>query len=333
LKAQSTLTEYIASPDDADLARYQAILADIRADLETYPPPLQDLARPIFEGLASSEMSQVIALLPYWLTDLLPVPAETSHRLGMAHLYGWWYYYVQDELLDQDAPASMLLAGHLALLKMVEGYRTLGVTYVPGWAEFETLAITSAACHAVEIETRFTDLSALTPKWLVPWTVEFLIQRAGPFYFNTMAQLHLAGIPPEAPLRGAVMMALRHFGAVRQLGDDSGDWLDDLKQGRLNYVSAQLMRRLYDLGLANSGLDLDPERLAGYQLTDEVFWAELEETARTLAHQALEALKPYSPCRLQALIEGQLKRNLDSWAVARTRRARLRQLFGLEQMA
>lgn len=324
------MPEYITNLDKTDLAHYQDILAEIRADLAVYPLPLRTFAQATFETLASTEISQVIALLPHWLTDLLPLPPQISRRLGVAHLYGWWYYYLQDELLDHQAPATLILTGHLALLKMVDGYRLLGVTAAPCWAEFEALACASANCHAIETQTHFNSLSELTPERLAPWTVDFIVQRAGPFYFNTIAQLHLAGVRPEAPRHQAILTAVRCFGAVRQIGDDTSDWLDDLRVGHLNYVSAQLMRRLYQKGLARNGLDLDLERLVGYHLTDEAFWAEVEQTAQVLAQQALTALAPYGSCRLQALIENQLNRTTASWAVSRAQRASLRALFSLE---
>lgn len=319
----------INEANDTEKARYRAIVADIQADLDTFPAHLQALAKDTFATLAQADFSQIVGLLPYWLTDLLSVPSDTSHKLGVAHLYGWWYYYAQDELLDGDAPPTIILTGHLALLKMIAGYRALGVTTAPCWAEFEKLALISAENYTLEMQSRFTDLAELTRDQLAPWTVDLIINRASPFYFNTLAQLHLAGIPTDDPLQQDLLAALRYFGAARQISDDASDWLEDLQNGHLNYVSAQLIHRFYEQGLVDNIADLDLAWLIGKVVADETFLADIEQTSQSLAQQALDILAPYAPCRLQALVKYQMTRNANSWAIARTRRAKLRKMFGL----
>ncbi len=212
---------------------------------------------------------------------------------------------------------------------MIDNYRALGVTTAPCWAEFEKLALVSAEGYTLEMQSRFTELAELTPERLIPWTVDLVINRASPFYFNTIAQLHLAGIPSDNPLQQALPDALRYFGAARQISDDASDWLEDLQKGHLNYFSAQLIRHVYENGLVNSPFDLEPTRLAGYHLADEAFWADIEQTAQSLAQHSLDILAPYGPCRLRALVNDEMTRNAESWATARTRRANLRKLFGL----
>jgi hypothetical protein len=315
---------------ETDTAHYQAILDEVQANINGFPPNLQAGALAFFEFLAPGEFTKVVALLPYWLLDLLPVSPDICHKLGVAHLYGWWYYAAQDELLDGAASPDVMLAAHLALLKMVEGYRILGVTGAPCWAEFEALARTSAESYMAEVQSRFTTLSEVTPGHLTPWSIEFIISRASPFYFNTLAHLHLAGIPATSPLHQVLPEAIAYFGAARQIGDDADDWLEDLKKGHLNYVSAQLMRRFGDERPAANDQALDLNRLAGYSLTDEAFWQTIEQTAQSLARQALAITAPFAPCRLQTLIEYQLAHNAEAWQEGRRNRARQRLLFGLD---
>lgn len=332
-KDKSTLTGHQNGPFETDMARYQAILDEIQVYLNTFPDKLKPHALPFFEKMVAGEFSQVVALLPYWLTDLLPVSDEICHQLGMAHLYGWWYYYVQDDLLDGDTPATTLLGGHLALIKMIEIYANLGLTASPCWQNFHQLAITSAATYALEINTHFSDLTELTPERLSHWNVDLIINRATPFYFNTVAQLFLAGIPADNPLHHDLIAALKAFTVTRQIGDDSSDWINDLKGGRLNYVSAQLMLRLYDLGSAGeNGQDLDIERLAGYHLLDEPFWAQIEEVAQSQCHKALDLLQPYGDCQLQTLIQRQMDRNDKHWQASREYREKLRDIFGISPL-
>ncbi len=311
------------------MERYQAIVAEVESYLESFAAPLQAVARPLFETMAQGEFSQVAALLPYWLTDLLPVSPDISHRLGLAQLYFWWYYYIQDELIDSDAPPAALLSGHLALLKAVDTYESLGLTQAPCWADFQRLTLICAETTALELQSRFTTLDELTPDRLAPFTINFLSNRVATFYFTTIAQLHLADIPPDDPRHHDVIAALRCFAAARQLGDDASDWLADLQAGQLNYVSAHLMSHLYRRGLAAGGADLDPERLTGYQLTDEAFWVEIEQTNQSLSQQALDHLAPYDDCRLHTLIQSQMAQHQELWAAGRPYRTNLRKIFGV----
>ena len=328
---QATLTESLTGLYQVEMKGYQAIVAEVEGYLNTLADPLQTMARPFFDTMVQGEFSQVAALLPYWLADLLPVSPETVHRLGLAQLYFWWYYHIQDELLDHNAPSTALLSGHLALLKAVDIYESLGLTRTPCWADFQRLSLTCAETTARELQTRFTSLDELTPDRLAPFTIDFLINQVASFHFTTIAQLHLAGVSPNEALHHDVMTALRCFAAARQLGDDASDWVSDLQAGQLNYVSAHLIQRLYQRGLATNGNDLDTERLVGYQLTDEDFWAEIEETAQNLSQQALDHLAPYGDCRLRTIIQHQMARHAEQWAGGRAYRANMRKIFGTNQ--
>jgi len=96
-------------------------------------------------------------------------------------------------------------------------------------------------------------------------------------------------------------------------------------------VSARLIGRLYETGRADGGLDV--ERLAGYQLADEAFWAEIEQTTQGLSQQALDHLAPYGDCRLAGLIRRQMAQHAEQWAAGREYRANMRQMFGIESPA
>lgn len=310
----------------AEAERYQAVIAAARIYLDTLAPPLRAVTRPWFDRLAQSEFSRIVVLLPDLLADLLPVSAEVSRQLSLAHFYFWWYYFVQDELLDGDASPAALLSGHLALLKMIETYASLGVTRAPYWQDYLQLAQRSAEAHAQEWQTRFTRLDEVTPDRLERFTLDFIGDRAVPFSFNILAQLHLAQTQPGDSRWRDLPAALRCFVLARQIGDDASDWLADLQAGRLNYVSARLLQRFFQ---HHASLDL--ERLTGWQLAQEAFWAEVEQTTQTLHRQARDHLAPYGDCRLQALITQQMAQHAAAWAADRASRANLRRCLGVAE--
>ncbi len=308
---------------------YQAILTEIRASLDAFPADFRSDIRSFFDRLAQGDFSQVVALLPHYLSDLLPLPAEILRQLGAAHLYGWWYYYVQDELLDGAAPPADLLGAHLALLKMLDIYIQLGLPNTPCWKDFQRLSLISAAAYAREMETRFASLAELTPERLRLWSVDLIVERAAPFYFNTIAQLYMAGISPDQPLHGDLLAALKAFTAARQIGDDAGDWIDDLQRGQLNYVSARLIGQFYKQDLPADGEALGVERLVAYALRDEEFWRDLERITQDLFYKALDHLASYGNCKLTEVIQRQMTQSARQWTLAQQRRFDLRALFGL----
>jgi hypothetical protein len=310
--------------------QYESIVADVQAYMQTLAPDLQAVSQTYVTALIEREFVQMMSLLPYWLTDLLPVSAEVAHRLGVAHFYICWYYHAQDDLVDNETPATTILGAHLALLKAVEVYETLGLTRSPCWTDFQRLAHLSAETYALEMKTRFTCLCELNLDNLEVFTLRFAGNRVAVFCFNTIAQAYLAGYFADDSRLQDLEATLQDFMIARQIGDDIGDWLTDLQAGQLNYVSAQFIRRLHNRGIITANQPLKLEWLASYQTRDEGFWIEIERTTNQLHAQALARLTPYSDCALRTrLIESQMKDHAQAWEFGRTSRTYWRKLFGL----
>ena len=83
----ATLSFHVTGLTQIELERYNAITAEVQSYVDTFAPPLQALVRPSFEQLARGQFSQIAALLPYHMADLLPVSADICHHLGVAHFY------------------------------------------------------------------------------------------------------------------------------------------------------------------------------------------------------------------------------------------------------
>lgn len=327
MRNNATLSEHLASPYQDEMKRYLQIVAHVESYLDSFGYSLQTTAKTYFDKMVEGEFSQVVALLPYWLSDVLPLTEQAIHQLGVAHLFGWWYYEVQDKLLDEETNPPSLLAANLALFKMIHCYQELGVMNDFHCSKWEELALRSANSYALERQTRFESLAEVNVHDLEAWSIELIMERASPFYFNTMIQLHLAGITTDKPLYERVLSALRYFAAARQISDDASDWLDDLRAGRLNYVSARLIEHIYEH--ANPGSDLDLDYLVGYQLTSDSFWIEIEQINQQLSQQALIQLSDYPTCRLATLIKAQMVKHAKGWNLLHNERAIFLQLFGV----
>jgi hypothetical protein len=244
--------------------------------------------------------------------------------MGLANFYTGWYYHAQDDLLDGQGAASGWLVGHSVFSQIIETYRALDLIHTPVWPEFQQLGQRSANAYALEWQQRFSGVGALTADQLAAFSLEFILDRVAPLFFNPLAQLYLAGIPAHAERAQDVLEALRCWAAARQIGDDASDWLDDLKAGQLNYVAARLIER-WPPGDGERTL----ERLATFQLTADACWAEIEQTARSLSQSACDLLAPYGPSRLRDMAERQLADQTEHWEALRAQRAGFQAMFGL----
>jgi hypothetical protein len=296
----------------ADAAAYTSAQAAVVAFAQALPEPLPARCLSFLDRLLAGSFSRIVALLPLWCCELAPVPPATARQLGTAQLFGWWFISAQDDLLDGAAAPADLLGAHLALLQAVEVFRSLGVTELPCWPAFAALAATSAAGYAHE------QAAPLDPAIHTPALVA---RRGALFRFTALAQCDLAGVPQMAPVRDDLLFVLNNLSLARQLSDDALDWAADLRNGRLNLVSAAFARTLPAEAIA-------AERIAGRMLAAEAIWAALEQQHGAVCAAALERLQPYGSQRLAELIAAEAHAGADRWADLCAQRATARQAIG-----
>jgi hypothetical protein len=329
----------------ADLtAEYEAVLAQAQTFVAGFPPLLRDLAEPLLPELGGATFSRIAALLPYWLADLLdqrrppagarpsPGPGQTE-ALGLANLLGWWSYLLQDQILDGERDRAEVLP--LAIAFHVASVRRFQHP-VPGdaafWEAFEALSLASAEAHCWEQRRRFQQWADLDREGLGPEAFGFddldrLANRSALLQLSAVVQLHLHGYGQDDPLHTAVRQMLHHYAVGRQIGDDRTDWVDDLKGGRLNYVSARIARRMMDRGAIQTYAGLDVERMVGYFLYDDELFAAIQQVAVAACQRAAQSIAPYQPRYLLALVDDLLDWTVRSYQAALRSRRRLRKLL------
>lgn len=311
---------------DADQSRYARICAELSATVATYPAALRQRCLPTLDTLLAGEFSQLAALLPVWLADLIPLDVRQLHDLGTAGLWLWWYASVLDGLIDGDVDAAALLGGQQALLAALEIYRHLGLADTPTWDDLLNRALCAADAYAREVSTRHLILTDVRDEDLDLWSLDLLMDRSAPFAFTLSAQLHLAGSATDDPRQEVLTNALRGLTAARQIADDAGDWIADLQRGHLNIISAGLVRHFRQTR-PNHASTLSIEQLAGYEIHAEAYWTEVEQTHAHLCQQALDGLTIYGECQLRQLIGHQQRSDTKGWERMRERRVEVRNMF------
>lgn len=309
----------------AEEMRYATTIARLGAEVAGLPAALREPAAPALERLAAGEFSRIAALLPWWLAELAPLADGACAALGRAGLYAWWHAQLLDDVIDgARGVADLPLAQH-ALAMALDGYAALGLLSGGAWDDLAGRLLVSAAAYAEEARARPVDPATVGDERLAAWTPALLMDRAAPFGFAVVAHLSLAGAPESDRRYDDLPAAVRCLTGARQIADDAGDWLDDLRAGQLNWVSAGLIR---DFRASAPAVEGSLERLAGYELCAERFWGEVEQAYEGLCARALGLLAPYGRCRLAALVEAQRDRDVAAFALLRERRERLRALFG-----
>ena len=328
---------------------YEAVLARARGVVTRYPPLLQDLAEPLLPRWGESSFSRIVALLPYWVAGLLdqalppeamprPSQLEETETLALANLLGWWSHLIQDGLLDREPDQTELLPLSAAL--HASAIRLLALL-LPGhlsfWESFERLSLVTSEASAWEQRRSLENLALANPDqddqgWANSGQQDLVrvAERSSLLQLAPVAQFALRGIEEGHPLLTALVDTLRLYAIARQIGDDRSDWVQDLQNGRLNYISSRLARRMLQTGTITSFAELDVERMVGYYLMDDELFASIQQEAMEACRQAAACIALYGSRPLDSLVCDLAQRLERGYRDALERRHVLQAIFALQ---
>jgi hypothetical protein len=322
-------------------AEYGAIVDQVQVVIAGFPPLLRDLAEPLLPELAEGEFSHIVALLPYWVAELLDEAQskqiDETRTLAVANLLGWWSYALQDGLLDRDLDRPELLplatALHVTAIRLLE---RLLPDHNAFWDAFQRLSLTAAEAHCREQRDYRLPLTGVRDEPTLRDDADDLAclgDRSALLQLAVVAQFALHGHDQDHPLRLALAKTLRQYAIARQIGDDRTDWLEDLRQGRLNYVSTRIVHRMLETGVVQPHAELDADRMAGYFLYDDDLFADIQRVAMAACRRAAEAIAPHNSRYLDDLIARLAERLERGYEAALDSRRELRVLFSSQDKA
>jgi hypothetical protein len=206
------------------------------------------------------------------------------------------------------------------------------------WQQLERLTLRTAEAQCWELgqqrlavpsdlERTITDIGAWLSTGNTSRHLDRLADRSTLLQVAVAAQLALRGHSQEHPLGVALGRMLRAYTIARQLGDDSGDWVDDLGRGRVNLVAACIAHRMKEVGAVRSYRTLDVDRMAGYYLYDDDLFAELQRVTMEACAAAGDAIAVYQSTYLMDLVNDLADRLCCGYEQAQIRRSRLRALL------
>jgi hypothetical protein len=325
---------------------WETLLARAREVITAFPPHLRTLADRRLPEWAGSTFSRIVAFFPLWVDDVLeedqpPMDSRLPSRpdeigtLSLACLLGWWSYLLQDELLDRERARADLLplsrALHVAAVRLLQG---LLPDHQGFWDAFEALSLAMAEAHCWEQRLDLATLTGLESQGLAPEpdqldNLERLADRSALLHLPVVGALALRGYSMVHPLSSSLSRMVRQYAIARQIGDDRADCLEDLHHGRLNYVSASIMRRLRESNAIQSYAEVDADWLAGQFLYDDELWADIHQVAVGACEAAAQSLAPYKARFLASLVEQQAIQLQRGYEVSLARRLRIRILFSV----
>jgi hypothetical protein len=209
--------------------RMRAVRMDACAALSMLPPPLPSAGIQLLDHIAPPHWT-VEWYLPQWLGNAYDLPAEATHALILANVYGLGYIGLQDALADGEIDA---------------GERTVKVCL-------------SSAFYQLWIQQYVQCFPASSPFWqqhnhfMHQWWVATLESAKEPdcdfqsFINQSYLQLAWRGAPLKICCVGAQLLARRevdlkpllaaidHLLAAAVLLDHERDWQADLADGRYN---------------------------------------------------------------------------------------------------
>jgi hypothetical protein len=323
---------------------YGAIVARAGEIITGFGPHLRALAGPWRPQWAESTFSRVVSLLPFWVEDLLvedqpaagsPLALEPTEikTLSLACLLGWWSYLLQDELLDRDLACVDLLplstALHVAAVHLLQ---RLLPEHQSFWDAFEALSLAMAEANAWEQCLDLAVLAKLESQGLAPEPeqlddLERLADRAALLQLPVIGVLALRDQSPAHPPSHSLAEMVRHFAIARQIGDDRADCLGDLRKGRLNHVSASMVRRMWQANVVQSYAELDADWLAGRFLYDDELFADIHQVALGACHAAAQSLAPFQARLLRGLIDQQARQLQQGYEAALVTRQKVRSML------
>ncbi len=218
----------------------------------------------------SGDKDGSIVLLPYFFADSLgmtgkKVSPDAIHSLCLANLYGWIAYTIYDDFLDDEGEPRLLSLANVCLRELTEIFFRIG-EQSPDFLKIFTETMDKLdSANTWEVTHCRTKNTRAIPDYgnFARLADRSLGHALGPF-----ALLCLLGFSKNSSEFRSARTFFKHYLIARQLNDDAHDWEEDVKQGHINAVGAELLRRL--------GKNALPDKFSkrDLRLMQKIFWNE-----------------------------------------------------------
>ncbi|WP_268625087.1 hypothetical protein [Paenibacillus alvei] len=208
----------------------EQVFQDAECIIEAFPAPLNDAGLRYIEKFNPSNdrstNNYICYCLPYWMQDMTGLSTAHCRRLALASIFGMLYYFIQDDVMDNDCDnkAEQLALGNLCYIELLDIYRQMFPPQSPLWDSFRQY--TWEWVHGVTSE-REQDVF-MTDRLKVA-------HKSALVKLSSSGALFLTGMEDKLPhVNEAVDTVL----VCLQMTDDWADWQTDLQDGSYNCLLA-----------------------------------------------------------------------------------------------
>lgn len=250
----------------------------VRRHIQRLPQSAQILAEPILNKVHKLDASHgVTALVPHIMLQIKPKNKKLpkGHRTARNHLilgslYGWLAYTASDDVRDGEAdyrlqPLIQLWTGQMRS----HFWQASGNSEYQRWTDRQ-LQIMDMAHHWEQQNTRFEGSRVRVDELPEYGSSRRLAEGSSGHLIAPVGALVALGYEYNGSVNRKLKLALRHLIAARQLHDDAHDWSQDLAEGQINFVAAQVLRAEFKSQRGKTLNLADPQTMAGLR---HRFWS------------------------------------------------------------
>lgn len=221
----------------------QAIARQVRNRFKECGKELRIEAEKAIRKTLEGDTDKQITLLPLFFKLSLgengkKISNELLIRLGAANMFGWIAYTIYDDFLDGEGEVNLLSVANIALRESF----TLFSEALPPKTGFKNFV--RQTFDTIDSANSW-EITHSRSKESIPDYGDYsqLADKSLGHLLGPVAILFALGYSEKSPELKNLVSFFKHFIIARQLNDDAHDWEDDLKQGHINAVAAELFKK------------------------------------------------------------------------------------------
>lgn len=215
---------------------------------------LKKQALKILNKTIKADKDKQIVLLPHFFQNSLnsltsrqglDVNDELIIELGLANLYGWIAYTIYDDFLDEEGNPKLLPVANVCLRELTEIFENVLPEEIGFKEFFNKVMDTVDGANAWEVlNTRCLTLTKSKSLKLPNYgNLKQLAEKSLGHALGPAAVLFSLGYKENSKEVKSLMAFFKHYIIARQLNDDAHDWEKDLKNGQINAVAVQILKK------------------------------------------------------------------------------------------
>jgi hypothetical protein len=291
--ASKTSRKYVVSSSDEENF-YLNITKKAEERFDGLGQELKKYANSTLRKIISFDRDRQIAMLSYYFRESVECDRECISDkiiidLGAANIYIWMAYTIYDDFLDNEGDPKMLSVANVCLREFTAIYKNIIKDNADFALVFDRVMDTLDSANAWEVancRALVVDSIFYIPE-VMPDYGDFskLAERSLAHALGPIAILHIIGYKGVQADVNNLLDFFKHYLVARQLNDDAHDWEEDLRNGHIDSVVSEILKKVKNLKTLN--IENDIKKL------QKDFWFEIISEISEKVIENIEISKKY----------------------------------------